>query len=186
MTTDVKDRTVNGVNVTALMDTITAVKSEPAIADFTFKLENEWQGGDENRSIIREFHGACAVQHHEQGPFELKNAEPPLLLGGGLAPNPVEFILHALAGCMTTTMVYHAAARGLKVRSVRSELEGDLDLHGFLGLDENVRKGYKVIRVAMHVRSDADADTLLALAKNSPVYDIVSNSVPVEVELTVE
>ena len=185
MMTDTKNRIINGVNVSALMDTIEAVKNEPAIADFTFKLENEWRGGDVNRSIIHGFHGACAAQPHEQGPFELINAEPPVLLGGGIAPNPVEFVLHALAGCMTTTMVYHAAARGLRVRSVRSELEGDLDLHGFLGLDDKVRKGYKVIRVVMRVDSDADAETLTSLAKNSPVYDIVSNSVPVEVDLTV-
>ena len=111
----------------------------------------------------------------------MDNAEPPVLLGEGEAPNPVEYVLHALAGCLTTTMVYHAAARGIAVESVTSELEGDLDLQGFLGLDEEVRKGFSVIRVAMRVKSDADVETLKSLTQFSPVYDIVSKSLPVEV-----
>ena len=136
--------------------------------------------------MIEGFHGACTEVKHESGPFRLMNAEPPVLLGGGAAPNPVEFILHALAGCLTTTMVYHAAARGIDIRSIKTTLEGDLDLHGFLGLDETVRKGYKIIRATMHVASDAAAELLASLAKYSPVYDVVSRSVPVALDLVVE
>jgi len=171
----------NGVNVTALYETLEAVKATPLIADFRFRASNKWMGGDRNHTTITGFRGACAEQTHQMGPFEMDNAEPPVLLGGGEAPNPVEWVLHALAGCLTTTMVYHAAARGIEIGEVSSELEGDLDLRGFLGLSNKVRKGYHTVRVRMKVQSDADPETLKALAQYSPVYDIVSNSLPVEV-----
>jgi uncharacterized OsmC-like protein len=171
----------NGIDVGALFATIDAVKQTPAIADFQFRASNRWMGGDRNRSTIGGFRGACEEHVHARGPFEMDNAEPPVLLGAGAAANPVEYVLHALAGCLTTTMVYHAAARGIRVEDVRSQLEGDLDLRGFLGIDATVRKGFHIVRVKMTVRSEADAATLASLARFSPVYDIVSNSLPVEV-----
>lgn len=171
----------NGVDVTALFATIDAVKATPAIADFQFRVSNAWMGGDHNRTTITGFRGACGEHAHAEGPFSVDNAEPPVLLGEGAAPNPVEYVLHALAGCLTTTMVYHAAARGIEIGDVRSQLEGDLDLRGFLDLDPDVRKGFHAVRVRMQVQASADADTLAALARFSPVYDIVSKSLPVEV-----
>lgn len=179
--TETAPTVTNGVNVTALYATLDAVKANPAIADFQFRAANKWMGGDVNRTMLEGFSGACAEHTHMMGPFVLENAEPPILLGGGEAPNPVEYVLHALAGCLTTTMAYHAAARGIEIGKIQSELEGDLDLRGFLGLSNKVRKGFHHIRVKMTVRSDADPKTLEALAKYSPVYDIVSNSLPVEV-----
>ena len=173
----------NGVNTEALFETVEAVKQTPQIADFRFRVSNQWMGGDHNRTTVNGFHGACTDHQHAKGPFVMDNAEPPVLLGGGEAPNPVEYVLHALAGCLTTTMVYHAAARGIVVESVSSELEGDLDLQGFLGLNDKVRKGFSVVRVAMRVKSDADVETLKSLTQLSPVYDMVSKSLPVEVSV---
>jgi len=114
-------------------------------------------------------------------PFVLDADEPPVLLGEDAGANPVEYVLHALAACLTTTMVYHAAARGIEIQAVHSELEGDLDLRGFLGLSNEVRKGYHDIRVRMRVKSQATPDMLRDLAQYSPVFDIVSNSLPVQV-----
>lgn len=173
----------NGVNVTALGETIEAVQGNKDIASFKFRAKNIWMGGDHNRTTIDGFYGACQENPHAKGPFNMDNAEPPVLLGEGEAPNPVEFILHALAGCLTTTMAYHAAARGIEIETIRSELEGDLDLRGFLGLSDKVRKGFETIRVTLYVKSDAKESDLLALAKYSPVYDIVSNSLPVYVKI---
>jgi uncharacterized OsmC-like protein len=173
----------NGVNVTALSETIDAVRQNTDIAKFQFRASNQWLGGDNNRTTIEDFDGACETHQHANGPFVAYNAEPPVLLGEGTAPSPVEYVLHALAGCLTTTMVYHAAARGIEIGEVNSELEGDLDLRGFLGLSDKVRKGFHTVRVRMRVRSDADPQTLASLAKFSPVYDIVSNSLPVEVNV---
>ncbi len=173
----------NGVNVTALFETIDAVSNNPTIADFQFRASNKWMGGDNNRTTINGFHGACDEHVHIKGPFVMDNAEPPVLLGQGAAANPVEYVLHALAGCLTTTMVYHAAARGIEVEAVSSQLQGDLDMRGFLGLDEDVRKGFSKVRVHMQVTSDADEETLMSLTQFSPVYDIVSKSLPVEITI---
>jgi uncharacterized OsmC-like protein len=172
---------VNGVNVTALGNVAEAVQGEPKIAKFQFRATNTWQDGGHNRSAIKGFYGACAEDCTRTEPFVLDNAEPPVLLGQDQAPNPVEYVLHALAGCMTTTMVYHAAARGIRIESVESQLEGDLDLRGFLRMDDDVRNGYEKVRISFKVKSDATPEQLAELAKISPVFDIVSNPVPVNV-----
>jgi len=174
---------VNGVNVTALGEVIEAVKGEPKVAKFQFRARNQWINGGHNRSTIKGFYGACQEDETRTEPFVLDNAEPAVLLGEDQGANPVEYVLHALAGCMTTTMVYHAAARGINIESVESELEGDLDLHGFLCMDENVRKGYENVRITFKVKSDASPEELADLARISPVFDIVSNPVPVDVKV---
>jgi uncharacterized OsmC-like protein len=116
-------------------------------------------------------------------PFIVEADEPSLLLGTDFGANPVEYLLHALAACMTTSMVYHAAARGIQISSVQCTIQGDLDLRGFLGLDASVRKGYQGIRVVFAVQSDATADTLAELALFSPVRDSLANPVPVSLEI---
>ncbi len=175
----------NGVNVTALFETIAAVKANPEIAKFRFRAKNEWLGGDSNRTTIKEFTGACQEHRTDAPGFQAFNGEHHVLLGEDKAPNPVEWLLHALIGCMTTTMAYHAASRGIAIESIESSLEGDLDLRGFLGLSDQVRKGYSNIRVQMRVRSTASPTTLKALAQMSPVLDVVSKSVPVDLTIAV-
>ncbi|MDE3218559.1 MAG: OsmC family protein, partial [Nitrospirota bacterium] len=112
--------------------------------------------------------------------------KPPVLLGEDHGANPVEYVLHALAADLTTSLVYHAAARGIRIESVESRLEGDLDLQGFLGLSDTIRRGYKQIRVHFTIKSDATADQLKELATFSPVHDIVSNPVPVEISIAAQ
>ena len=188
MTTATENKTdtvTNGVNVTALTETIKAVRNQPEIATFQFRARNQWLGGGHNRSTVKEFFGACEEDRTRTEAFVMDAAEPPVLLGQDQGANPVEYLLHALASCLTTSMVYHAAARGLSIESVESELEGDIDIQGFLGLRDDVRKGYNQIRVSFKVRSDdATADELRACAMFSPVFDTVSRSVPVELNIT--
>lgn len=174
------DTVVNGVNVTSLQNVIKAVQSDAAIADFQFRARNEWRGGDANRSTIQGFYGAGQDDASRTKPFVLDCAEPRVLLGKDQAANPVEYVLHALAGCLTTSIAYHAAARGIEIEAMESRLEGDLDLRGFLGLSDAVRKGYHHVRVHMRVKTKATPEALTALAEYSPVYDIVSRSLPVE------
>jgi uncharacterized OsmC-like protein len=171
---------INGVNVTALMDTVEAVKKNPEIATFRFRGTNTWLGGDHNRSTIKQFYGAC--QEHRTGDkaFVIDNGEPPVLLGEDKGANAVEHLLNALMGCVTTTTAYHAASRGIVIEAIDTESEGDIDLRGFLGLSEEIRKGYQAIRLRMRVKSKAKPETLRELAKMSPVFDVVSNSVPVD------
>lgn len=172
---------MNGVNVTALSETLAAVKQDAGLADFQFRAENRWVDGGHNQSSIQAFRSCGQEDAARSAPFVLDADEPPVLLGRDAGANPVEYILHALAACLTTTMVYHAAARGIEIRAARSSLEGDLDLRGFLGLSKEIRPGYEAIRVRMHVDSDAAPETLGELARFSPVYDMISRSVPVEV-----
>lgn len=174
---------VNGVNVSALQETIEAIAGNAEIAEFNFRAKNTWMGGDRNRSTIKEFTGALSEQRTGVQAFMADNGEPEVLLGDDAAPNPVEWLLHALIGCMTTTTVYHAAARGIAIGAIDSEIEGDLDLRGFLGLSAEVRKGYSAIRVRMRVKTDVAPDMIEALTRMSPVFDVVSNSVPVKVSI---
>lgn len=173
---------VNGVDREALFGTVDAIKGDPAIAKFQFRLNNTWVDGGLNRSTVDAFHGAKQEMQHAHA-FTLLNDEPAVLLSGDTAPNPVEYVLHALAGCLTTSLVYHAAARGIPIRGVSTRFEGDLDLHGFLGMSDKVRRGFQNIRVTFDIDADIDAAAkgeLVTMAEMySPVFDIVSNGVPV-------
>lgn len=175
---------VNGVMVDDLLDTIEAVKATPAIAKFKFSVHNEWRGGSQNCSTARAFYGATENHSHPR-PYVLQADEPALLLGKDTAANPVEYLLHALASCLTTSMVYHAAARGIQIQEIESSLEGDIDLHGFLDLDPKVRKGYQGIRVNFKIKADVPDEQLQQIAKlgsgYSPVFDSVTNGVPVSI-----
>ena len=182
-TLDAAPKTLNGVDVGALVDTIAAIEGNPAIAKFNFRLNNHWLGGDENRSTIKDFTGALGEQRTNGKSFVVENGEHQILLGGDAAPNPVEFLLHALVGCMTTTTAYHSAARGITVDAIDTQVDGDLDLRGFLGLSPDVRKGYSAIRVRMRVKTKASAATIKEITGMSPVFDVVSRSVPVQVEV---
>ena len=179
-----KANPLNGVDLQRLGETIEAVQASPDLAKFKFRATNEWVDGGHNRSTIRNFYGVGKEDTSRKAAFTFDADEPDVLLGKDNGANPVEYLLHALAACMTTSMVYHAAARGIAVESVESKLEGDLDLRGFLGLDENVRPGYENIRVTFKVKADATAEQLEELFKFSPVHNSVCQ--PVNIEAKVE
>src|SRR5215467_11107662 len=175
---------VNGVMVDDLMDTINAVKATPAIAKFKFSVQNQWHGGSQNCTTASGFYGATENHSHPK-PFVLQADEPAVLLGKDTAANPVQHLLHALASCLTTSMVYHAAARGIQIDKVESTFEGDLDLRGFLELDPSVRKGYQGIRARFKVSANVPDDQLEEIIRlgtgHSPVYDSLANGVPIAV-----
>lgn len=179
-----QETTTNGVAVDKLVDTIELIKEKPAIAQFRFRAKNRWGNGSLNRSEIKEFYGAGQEDTTRTQAFVLTNDEAPVLLGTDKGPNPVEYLLNALAGCMTTTMVYHAALQGIDIEEIESELEGELDLHGFLQLNPSIRQGFSTVNVKFKVKSNADAEQLKQFAQRSPVYDMVVNPVPVK--LTIE
>ena len=137
---------VNGVNVTQLANTVELIKSNSEIAKFKFRASNKWMTCGHNRSTIKDFYGACQEDTSRKEAFTLDNDEPAVLLGEDHGANPVEYVLNALAACMTTTMVYKAAALGIKLKEVESELEGDIDLRGMLELADDVRNGFQNIR----------------------------------------
>jgi uncharacterized OsmC-like protein len=175
---------VNGVSVDNLSATIDAIKATPAIAKFNFRIRNQWVDAGHNTSTVNTFTGAGQEQSRPQ-PFVLQADEHPVLLGQDMAANPVEYLLHALAACLTTSMVYHAAARGIHIEEVESSLEGDIDLHGFLELDKSVRNGYQGIRVNFKIKADVPDEQLQEIVqlgpRYSPVFDSLTSGVPVSV-----
>jgi uncharacterized OsmC-like protein len=183
---ETKPTTLNGLNVDVAMATIQAIQDDPEIAQFQFRAKNQWIDGGENRTTIKGFYGAKTEDTSRAEAWDFTNGEPPVLLGQNEGANPVEFLLHALAGCVTTTFVLHAMARGIAIHSLSTELEGDIDLHGLLGMNDDVPAGYRDIRVKMHVEADCSdeaLDDLLSFAQaHSPVYNTICRSVPVAVE----
>jgi uncharacterized OsmC-like protein len=178
--------TINGLDAQKMIETVEALKSNPTLARFEFRARNRWISGGENRSTIKEFYGAGAEDASRNEPFTFTNGEPPVLLGHNEGANPVEFLLHALAGCVTTTTVLHAAARGIEIESLTTRLAGDIDLQGLLALND-VPAGYRQIRIEMEIKaanaSDEDLDDLLRFAQlHSPVCNTVCRPVPVIVE----
>ena len=178
--------TLNGLDTQKMIETVGALKANPTLAKFEFRARNRWIAGGENRSTIKDFYGAGAEDVSRAEPFEFTNGEPPVLLGNNEGANPVEFLLHALAGCVTTTTVLHASARGIELESLSTRLVGDIDLQGLLAL-EDVPAGYQGIRIEMDIKaknaSDEELDDLLQFAQaHSPVCNTVCRPVPVVVQ----
>jgi uncharacterized OsmC-like protein len=174
----------NGVDVGQIMDVIGAIEADPGYAKFQFRATNQWIDGGLNRSRIKDFFAGNAEDTTREQAFTLDADEATIAAGQGSAPTPVEFVLHALAGCLTTTLVYHAAVRGIEIEAVESSYSGDMDVRGLFGLADDVRKGFNKVTVNMRVKSEASAEELTELAMYSPVYDMVSQSLPVEFTLT--
>ena len=180
------EKIVNGVNVGQLFQTIDAIKDKSEIAKFNFRAQNTWVAGTENHTTVTDFDGACQT-HTRSKPHVFVKDEPAVLLGNDKGANPVEYLLAGLAGCLTTSLVAHASARGIKLDKVESTLEGNIDLRGLFQMDENVNPGYESIQVNFKIESDAPRETLQELVelakKSSPVCNTVTRPTPVNVKL---
>jgi uncharacterized OsmC-like protein len=179
----------NGVDVDRLVATVGAVQSDPNLAKFTFRARSSWETGGRNRGEIREFEHAGSTTTERSQSFQLIGDEPPVLLGTNIGPNAVELVLQALAFCYAVGYAYNAAAKGIQIEELRYEVEGDLDLHRFLGLG-GPRAGFSAIRAKSWVRSpNASAEQLEELCQyvqdTSPVRDILASPVPVTTDLVV-
>lgn len=180
------EKKVNGVNVDQLIKTIELIKEKPEIAQFRFRAKNTWIDGTHNRATVKDFYGALQ-EDDTRALMTFEIDEPPVLCGSNLGANPVEYLLVALSGCLTTSLIAHAAARGINIRKVKSRYEGEIDLQGFLGISEEVPVGYKNIRVYFEIEadiSDAQKEELIKMAqKYSPVFNSIAKPVPVSVQL---
>jgi uncharacterized OsmC-like protein len=174
---------VNGIDLDVLHETIEAVKQDPELGKCKFRATNKWIEGDHNRTTISDYFAAGEDRTHKK-PFELDADEPPMLAGDDEAPNPVEHLLNALAGCVTTSMVAHAAVHGIHIEELESEVEGDIDLRGFLGLSEDTPKGYTDIRLKFKVKADVDnLARLKRLTEYSPVFNTLTHGVKVDIQV---
>jgi uncharacterized OsmC-like protein len=166
----------NGVDTATLFATLDAVRSDNELAKFRFRAANTWVSGTHNRSTIHGFYGARQEMTHRE-PFTFDADHPPVLVGADNGPTPVEYLLHALAACLTAGIANIAAARSVMLTEVSSTVEGDIDLQGILGLSDEVRNGYQQIRIGFTLRGD-EPEKL-----RSAVLDIVTNGAPVYVDV---
>jgi uncharacterized OsmC-like protein len=189
MTSTAVRTALNGVDVPTLFATLDAVKAQPDIAAFQFRATNEWVSGTHNRSTIQGFYGAGQEDQSRPVPFTYDADHPAVLVGGNHGPTPVEFLLHAIAACLTSGLGNIAAARGITLHRVRSSVQGDIDLLGILGISDTVRNGYSQIRVSFEIDGDASAEELTALVeqsrRRSAVYDVLVNGTDVQIDVTV-
>ena len=177
-------RALNGVDTETLFATIGAVRNQPELGRFQFRTTTEYVRGTHNRTTFDGFHGAGAEHEHRQS-YTADADHPAVLVGQDNAPTPAEHLLQALGACLTSGLANIAAARGVELGEVTARVEGDIDLRGILGIDDDVRNGFETIRVTFHVRGDAEAEKLAALVEQararSAVFDVITNGVPVTV-----
>jgi uncharacterized OsmC-like protein len=172
----------NGVPTDKLFATIAKLTDNNELAKFRFSARNRWVEGTASTSTIHEWYGAGADQVHVEE-FEFSADHP--TLGHGHGPTPQEYVLHALAACITAGIATGAAARRIDLTSITSTVSGDIDVRGVLGIDQDVRRGFSCIRVDFDVQGDADRETLDALiaasTRYSAVFDMLSAETPVVV-----
>jgi len=177
---------LNGVDTPTLISTINAVGAKPELAKFTFRNSNEWISGTHSRSTMKGFYGAGG-EHAHKASYSAESDHPAVLCGADNAPTPVEWLLHALAACLTAGIGNIAAARGVKLTRVKSTVEGDIDLRGILGLSDEVRNGYQGVTARFEIEGDAPPETLRAIVEQSrarsAVFDVLTRGVPVSVEV---
>lgn len=177
---------VNGVNVSNLFATLDVVKAQPAAAKFQFRASNQWLSGTHSRTTSGGFFGA-GQEHEHKAVYTYDADHPAVLVGQDNGPTPVEFLLHAIAACLTAGIGNIASARGINLTRVESQVEGDINLLGIFGMDENVRNGYEGIRVNFEIEGDAPAEKLREVVQQSisrsAVYDVLTNGVPVTVNV---
>ena len=176
----------NGVDVPTLFATLDAVKDDPEIAAFQFRVRNEWLGGTHSRSEYDDFFGAKQEMAHERV-TTVESDHPAVLVGADHGPTPVEYLLHAIAACLTSGIANIASARGVTLTRVSSTVTGEIDLLGILGLSDHVRNGYRDVTVTFHIEGDADDETLRAIVeqsrRRSAVYDALTNPTSVHVDV---
>lgn len=178
---------LNGVDTESLFGTIGVVRNQPDLARFRFRATNTWVSGTHSRTTMGTFTGAGA-DHEHQATYAFDGDHPTVLVGTDEGPAPVEFLLHAIATCLTAGIANIAAARGVELRSVTSTVEGDIDLQGILGISDRVRNGYEAIRVHFDIDSPADPEAVRAVVEQSrarsAVYDVLVNGTVVDVSVT--
>jgi len=182
--TEQKAEMTNGVDVSRVMNVIGAIEADPGYAKFQWRATNQWINGSVSRSRIKDFYAGNAEDTTRNGEFTLDADEPKIAAGQNSAPNSMEYVLHALATCLTGTLVYHAAVQGIRIEGVESSYKGDMDVRGLFGMADDVRKGFDKVTVHMRVKSEASVEQFTELALFSPVYEMVSRAVPAEFTLT--
>jgi uncharacterized OsmC-like protein len=175
---------VNGIDAEQIVNLATSMGKDENFGKFKFRANNHWLGGSRSRTSIQGFYAGGVENTDRKNALTVDADQPVFLVGENTAPNAVEYLLHALNSCLSTTLVAHASVQGIQLDAVEVFSEGSMDARGFFGVSDKVNRGYERIRVDMGVKSDADLDALQNMAMYSPVYEVVSRSVPVDFKIT--
>jgi uncharacterized OsmC-like protein len=175
---------INGVDTDEVVDLATRISQDENVGKTSFRASNKWLDGTRSRSTIQGFYTNGAEDSSRSKAHTVDADQPLFLSGDDTAPNPVEYVLHALCSCLCVTLVAHASVQGIQLGTVETYAEGDMDARGFFGISDEVSKGYERIRVEMRVESDADLNTLTTLAMYSPVYEMISKASSVNFSMT--
>ena len=181
-TTTLTESSLNGIDIKRQSQTMNAIGKNISAGEVRLRATNRWQGGTQTQSRITAF-DAAGGHHQHVNEFAVETDLPEAFLGSDLGPAPTEHALQALAACMTTTMVYNCAARGIQVRSVESEVQGEMNAAGFLQLDKTVRNGFSRVSIKFDIDANASDEELLQLLRASPLLDVYTNGIPVAIEL---
>ena len=176
----------NGVDVPTLLATIGAVKEAPVAAKFQFRAKGQWVEGTHSRARMNGFFGAGEEQTRARV-FVVEGDHPAVVCGGDNAPPPVEYLLSALAACLTAGVGNIASVRQIDLDSVETTVEGDIDMQGILGLNDEVRNGFNAIRATVKIKGGADAEALEKVVQQSiarsAVFDMLTNGTNVTVDV---
>ena len=177
---------LNGVDTPTLFGMLDVVKGQPELAKFQFRVSNRWQSGTLSETTVGTFSGAGG-EHAHKTPFKMAADHPAVLVGEDRAPLPIEYLLHALATCITGGIANIAAARGVTLTEVESHIEGDINLLGIFGMSKEVRNGYQGIRASFSIKGDASPEKLQEIVEQSrarsAVFDVLTNGVPVSMSV---
>ena len=175
---------MNGIDTPALLATINAVGAQPELGKFQFRANSRWLAGTHSQTTMHGFYGAGG-EHTHIAPYTASGDHPAVLCGADHAPTPTEWLLHALAGCLTAGIANIAAVRGIKLSKVEATIEGDIDLRGILGLSNEVRNGYEGIKVSFVIEGDASPEQLEKIVMQSKarsaVFDCLTNGLPISI-----
>lgn len=181
-----QENRTNGVDTATLFATIGAVREQPELAKFRFRTRHDWVSGTQSEARFPGFYGA-GQEHTHRVDTVVTADHPVVLVGEDHGPTPAELMLNALGACLMAGLGNIAAARGIELRGVRCDVEGDIDLRGILGIDDGVRNGFESIRVVFRVDGDAEAEKLAALVaqsqRRSAAYDVLTHGTSVTVEV---
>jgi len=176
----------NGVNVAALLGAREALTAAPEAAQFQWRATCDWVNGTHSRSTVEGFFGLGEEQSHRRKTvFDADH--PEIFASEDNGPTPVEYVLVGLAGCLTAGIAAVAQNREIQLHSVRAVLEADMDIQGILGIDADVRNGFRSVRVTYEIEADASRAEIEAIVaqsqKRSAVFDIITNPTDVHVEV---
>ncbi|PLX63455.1 OsmC family protein [Sedimenticola selenatireducens] len=180
------DHLVNGVDTQRIVELATNMSRDENYGKFRFRAKNEWINCSRSRTVIKSFYAGNSEQAERIQVLTVNADQPVFLAGQNTAPNAVEHYLNALVSCLNTTVVAHASVQGIPIESLDISAEGEMDARGFFGVSEDVSRGYQKVNVDIRAKTPADEATIGKLISFSPVYEMVSRAIPVEIKMTIQ